>query len=86
MASRALLLFRWKQFLQDILVIHLTQEELQVPYEIKKYQRTAEMSAPQTLKEVHPLGKSPIITDGAVTLAESGAITGKCITIWPVFF
>jgi len=34
------------------------------------------MRAPPELKSVHPLGKSPIITDGNVTLAESGAITG----------
>jgi len=50
-------------------------EELEIPYEIKKYQRTEEMRAPAELKKVHPLGKSPIITDGNVTLAESGAIT-----------
>ncbi|KAF8589166.1 hypothetical protein K439DRAFT_1405472 [Ramaria rubella] len=50
-------------------------EELEIPYEIKKYQRTAEMRAPKNLKDIHPLGKSPIITDGEVTLAESGAIT-----------
>jgi len=49
-------------------------EELEIPYEIKKYERNEEMRAPQTLKNVHPLGKSPIITDGDVTLAESGAI------------
>ncbi|KAF8526544.1 thioredoxin-like protein [Hysterangium stoloniferum] len=50
-------------------------EELEIPYEIKKYERNEEMRAPQTLKDVHPLGKSPIITDGDITLAESGAIT-----------
>ncbi|KAL5521505.1 hypothetical protein ACEPAF_2253 [Sanghuangporus sanghuang] len=49
-------------------------EELEVPYEIKKYQRTSEMLAPKELKEVHPLGKSPIITDGDKSIAESGAI------------
>ena len=50
-------------------------EELGVPYEIKRYQRDAKtMLAPPELKSVHPLGKSPVIQDGAVTLAESGAI------------
>src|SRR5262249_11801507 len=50
-------------------------EELGVEYEIKSYERDkATMRAPPSLREVHPLGKSPVITDGAVTLAESGAI------------
>jgi glutathione S-transferase len=50
-------------------------EELGVPYEIKRYQRDAKtMLAPPELRSVHPLGKSPVIQDGAVTLAESGAI------------
>jgi glutathione S-transferase len=50
-------------------------EELGVPYEVKRYQRDARtMLAPPELREVHPLGKSPVITDGNITLAESGAI------------
>lgn len=50
-------------------------EELGVPYEIKKYERDHKtMLAPPELKKVHPLGKSPVITDGDHTLAESGAI------------
>jgi glutathione S-transferase len=50
-------------------------EELGVPYEIKRYQRDAEtMLAPPELRQVHPLGKSPVITDGGNTVAESGAI------------
>lgn len=50
-------------------------EELELPYEIKHYQRDAKtMLAPPELKAVHPLGKSPVVTDGAATLAESGAI------------
>jgi glutathione S-transferase len=50
-------------------------EELGVPYEIKHYQRDAKtMLAPDELRRVHPLGKSPVITDGEVTVAESGAI------------
>jgi glutathione S-transferase len=50
-------------------------EELGAPYEIKKYQRDAKtMQAPAELRAVHPLGKSPVITDGAHTVAETGAI------------
>jgi glutathione S-transferase len=50
-------------------------EELGLPYEIEKYQRDPEtMLAPPTLLSVHPLGKSPVVTDGDTTLAESGAI------------
>jgi glutathione S-transferase len=50
-------------------------EELGIPYEIKCYERDPEtMLAPASLCEVHPLGKSPVITDGELTLAESGAI------------
>ncbi len=50
-------------------------EELGLPYEIKYYQRDKKtMLAPPELKAVHPLGKSPVITDGDVTIAETGAI------------
>ncbi|MDH4324146.1 MAG: glutathione S-transferase [Betaproteobacteria bacterium] len=50
-------------------------EELGIAYEIKRYQRDAKtMLAPPELRAVHPLGKSPVIQDGDVTLAESGAI------------
>ncbi len=50
-------------------------EELGLPYEIKHYQRNAEtMLAPPELLAVHPLGKSPVITDDGNTVAESGAI------------
>ncbi|EMP56260.1 glutathione S-transferase family protein [Marinobacter santoriniensis NKSG1] len=50
-------------------------EELEVPYEIKRYQRDPEtMQAPASLKQVHPLGKSPVITDRDLVVAESGAI------------
>lgn len=50
-------------------------EELGVPYEVKRYERDRKtMLAPPELKAVHPLGKSPVITDGEVTVAESGAI------------
>ncbi len=50
-------------------------EELGAPYEIKFYQRDATTRlAPPELKAIHPLGKSPVITDGDITIAESGAI------------
>jgi glutathione S-transferase len=50
-------------------------EELGLPYEVKRYERDAQtMLAPPALRAVHPLGKSPVITDGDHTVAESGAI------------
>jgi glutathione S-transferase len=50
-------------------------EELGVPYTLKVYLRDPKtMLAPPELKAVHPLGKSPVITDGDLTIAESGAI------------
>jgi glutathione S-transferase len=50
-------------------------EELGLEYEIKFYQRNPKtMLAPPELLAVHPLGKSPVITDGDITVAESGAI------------
>src|SRR5262245_37661277 len=49
-------------------------EELGLDYEVKRYQRQSSMQAPASLRAVHPLGKSPVITDGDKTLAESGAI------------
>jgi glutathione S-transferase len=50
-------------------------EELGTPYELVKYERDPKtMLAPPELMKVHPLGKSPVITDGSTTVAESGAI------------
>lgn len=50
-------------------------EELGVPYAIEKYQRLSPIPlAPPELKNVHPLGKSPVITDKRHAIAESGAI------------
>jgi glutathione S-transferase len=50
-------------------------EELGVAYEVKRYERDGKtMLAPAALLAVHPLGKSPVIVDGTVTVAESGAI------------
>ncbi|MGC1176356.1 glutathione S-transferase [Polaromonas sp.] len=50
-------------------------EELGLGYEIERYERDPQtMLAPASLRKVHPLGKSPVVTDGDLTLAESGAI------------
>jgi glutathione S-transferase len=50
-------------------------EELGLDYEVKLYKRDPKtLLAPTQLRDVHPLGKSPVITDGDLTLAESGAI------------
>jgi glutathione S-transferase len=50
-------------------------EELGCEYEIIKYDRDGETNlAPDSLKEIHPLGKSPVLEDGDVKIAESGAI------------
>jgi glutathione S-transferase len=50
-------------------------EELGVPYEIKRYARDPNtLLAPPELRAIHPLGKSPVITDDGTTVAESGAI------------
>jgi glutathione S-transferase len=50
-------------------------EELGTPYEIRRYQRDPKTRlAPPELLAVHPLGKSPVIVDGDLTIAETGAI------------
>ncbi|MFK8052331.1 MAG: glutathione S-transferase family protein [Woeseiaceae bacterium] len=50
-------------------------EELGAEYEVKRYPRDPVTSlAPKALKDIHPLGKSPVITDGDIVVAESGAI------------
>ncbi|UXZ53641.1 glutathione S-transferase [Halomonas sp. 7T] len=50
-------------------------ELLGVAYEVHFYQRDSKtQQAPNALKKIHPLGKSPVITDGDLTVAESGAI------------
>src|SRR3954447_8326447 len=55
-------------------------EELGVPYDMKRYQRDLRTRlAPPELANIHPLGKSPVITDGDVKLAESGAIVDYII-------
>jgi glutathione S-transferase len=51
-------------------------EELGVPYQVERYERDPRtLRAPEALKRVHPLGKSPVVSDGEETIAESGAIT-----------
>lgn len=50
-------------------------EELGLEYEVQRYERDkTTMRAPASLRAVHPLGKSPVVTDGDVVVAESGAI------------
>ena len=51
-------------------------EELGIPYELKRYERRADNRlAPPEYKALHPMGIAPVITDGDLTLGESGAIT-----------
>ena len=50
-------------------------EELGISYEVKRYERDPKTKlAPSALRQIHPLGKSPVITDNGNTVAESGAI------------
>jgi len=50
-------------------------EELEVPYEIVRYERDPQtMLAPPELKAIHPLGKSPVVTEDGEAIAETGAI------------
>ncbi|OKO82417.1 glutathione S-transferase [Bradyrhizobium sp. NAS80.1] len=55
-------------------------EELGIPYELKRYTRDpATMLAPPNYKALHPIGAAPVITDGDLVLAESGAIVDYII-------
>ncbi len=55
-------------------------EELGLEYHIERYQRDAQtMLAPPALRKIHPLGKSPVVTDGLLVMAESGAIVDAVI-------
>lgn len=56
-------------------------EELGADYRIEAYQRLATGFAPPELKAVHPLGKSPVITDGDRVITESGAIVDYLIAV-----
>jgi len=55
-------------------------EELEIPYELKKYQRKSSGMAPKELAAVYHFGTAPIITDGSITLGESGAIVEYLIS------
>jgi glutathione S-transferase len=57
-------------------------EELGLPYEVLRYARDpTTMLAPPALAQVHPLGKSPVISDGDVIVAESGAIVEYLVDV-----
>ncbi|MBS0577821.1 MAG: glutathione S-transferase [Proteobacteria bacterium] len=49
-------------------------EELDIPYTLQRYDRDATGMAPAAYKKLHPMGIAPVITDGPLVLAESGAI------------
>ncbi|EKM56543.1 uncharacterized protein PHACADRAFT_253732 [Phanerochaete carnosa HHB-10118-sp] len=49
-------------------------EELELPYTLVKHRRREDFSVPEELRVVNPLRTAPVITDGDITLAESGAI------------
>ncbi len=76
----------------EILVHHLEKsrslrilwllEELELPYEVKLYRRTPAFRAPPELKQVHPLGKAPVVEVDGVQLLESGAITETLVEDW----
>jgi glutathione S-transferase len=56
-------------------------EELGQPYRVKRYARDPKTKlAPESLRKIHPLGKSPVITDGKLVVAESGAIVEYLVT------
>lgn len=59
-------------------------EELDAPYEVVRYERDARtMLAPPELRAIHPLGKSPVIDDGDVRIAETGAIIDYLLDAHP---
>jgi glutathione S-transferase len=55
-------------------------EELALDYEIVRYDRDPSFRAPAEMREIHELGKSPILRDGELVIAESGAIVDYIIT------
>jgi glutathione S-transferase len=57
-------------------------EELGIPYELKKYPRFQNQFSPPEYQALHGLGKSPVITDGAHTIAESGAIIEYILEVY----
>src|SRR5689334_13638274 len=57
-------------------------EEFGVPYEIVRYERQPDLRAPPELRAIHPLGKSPVVTDGGNVIAESGAIVEYLVSTY----
>lgn len=57
-------------------------EELGISYQVVHYKRGADMRAPAELRKIHPLGKSPVITDGDVVVAETGAIIEYILEVY----
>jgi glutathione S-transferase len=57
-------------------------EELEIPYELVRYEREPTYAAPPAFKALHPAGTAPTITDGAVTLAESGAVIEYILALY----
>ena len=57
-------------------------EELEIPYDLELYHRLETRRAPAELREVHPLGKSPVIVDDGRTIAESGAIATYLLEVY----
>ncbi len=54
-------------------------EELDLPYEVKRYERDPKtMLAPRALRAVHPLGKSPVIEDDGLVIAETARSSNIC--------
>ncbi|RFC63116.1 glutathione S-transferase [Fulvimarina endophytica] len=58
-------------------------EELELDYRIEHYQRDPDMTAPERLREIHPLGKSPVLTHDGRTIAETGAIIEYILSLKP---
>jgi len=57
-------------------------EELGISYQVVHYKRGADMRAPAELRKIHPLGKSPVITDGDMVVAETGAIIEYILEVY----
>ncbi|MDY8108128.1 glutathione S-transferase [Fulvimarina sp. 2208YS6-2-32] len=58
-------------------------EELELDYRVEHYRREADMRAPDALRRIHPLGKSPVVTHAARTIAETGAIVEYILSLKP---
>ncbi|MFD1694315.1 glutathione S-transferase family protein [Roseibium aestuarii] len=57
-------------------------EELEIPYEVVTYRRGPDMRAPRELRQIHPLGKSPVLEDGGRIIAESGAMIEYLLDVY----